>query len=324
MGSKRLIGVLFLLLVLPQLGSAQKQRVWVDTDIMIGKFKHDVDDGLALLLLLNDTNLIIEGISFVHGVDYAEKVTHKLLSRYAPNREISTFKGADDSTELGNQTDAVEALKSALEKGPLTIFALGPMTNIGTLLMLHPELAKNVEAMTYCAGRTPGKTFTPEGTKVKFSDYNFDLDPKATETVLQADVPLLLSGYDCSEELFLTRSDFKHLRKSEDKTDRWLYRKLKSWHGLWKTFLGSEKGFIPFDCSTVGALLYPSEFEVLKDVSAYTEVLKNDSKNLVKTDVKPYLLADEDSTGRRVDYCNETKAQFKKRLLKVLNHPEYQ
>ena len=52
-----------------------QQRVWIDTDIMIGKFRRDVDDGLALMLALQDTSIKIEGISFVHGVDYAEKVT---------------------------------------------------------------------------------------------------------------------------------------------------------------------------------------------------------------------------------------------------------
>ena len=304
--------------------SAQKQRVWIDTDIMIGKFAHDVDDGLALILVLSDTNLQIEGISFVHGVDYAEKVTEKLLSRYASNREIPTYKGADDSTYFGQETAAIKALAKALEQGPLTILALGPLTNIGTLLQLHPELADNIHAMTYCAGRTPGKVFTPEGSKVKFSDYNFDLDPEATAAVLKADVPLLLSGYDCSENLFLTKDDFKFLKQSKDKTDRWLFRKLKSWHGLWKTFFGSENGFIPFDCPTVGALLYADEFEITDSIPAFIEVRENDTRSLVKSDTKPYLFVDDNKEGRSVSYCHSTNAEFKKRLLKALEHPDYQ
>lgn len=326
MGGEKLstLLVISLLMLIPFFGSAQKQRVWIDTDIMIGKFKHDVDDGLALIMLLKDTNLIIEGISFVHGVDYAEKVTDRLLKRFAPDHEIPTYKGADDSTHFGTETAATRALANALEKGPLAIFALGPMTNIGTLLQLHPEVQQNVVAMTYCAGRTPGKVFTPEGAKVKFSDYNFELDPHASDIVLKSNVPLLLSGYDCSEDLFLTKEDFAHLRKSDDKTDRWLYRKLKSWHGLWKSFLGSEKGFIPFDCSTVGALLYPTEFEIIEGIPAYIEVQKNDTKSLTKSDMKPYLLVQQNQAGRTVGYCGATKAQFKKRLLKAIGHPEYQ
>jgi pyrimidine-specific ribonucleoside hydrolase len=290
---------------------------------MIGKFANDVDDGLALILALSDTNLQIEGISFVHGVDYAEKVTDKLLGRYAPNRTIPTYKGADDSTCFGQETAATKALAEAL-KEPLTILALGPMTNIGTLLELHPEVASNVQAMTYCAGRTPGKVFTPEGSKVKFSDYNFDLDPKATAAVLNANVPLLLSGYDCSENLFLTKDDFKFLKQSKDKTDRWLFRKMKSWNGLWRTFFGSKNGFIPFDCPTVGALLYADEFEITESIPAFIEVRENDTRSLVKSDTKPYLFVEQNKEGHPVSYCHSTKAEFKKRLLKALGHPDYQ
>lgn len=317
--------ILFLLLgVIAFHSKAQKKRVWIDTDIMIGKFKHDVDDGLALILLLNDTNIQIEGISFVHGVDYAAKVTDKLLNRFAPNRSIPTHKGADDKKEFGNETAATKALVAALEKGPITIFALGPMTNIGTVLSQRPDLASNVVDLTYCAGRVPGQRFNPGGGNFNFSDYNFDLDPDATQKVLDADVPLLLSGYDCSDSLFLDLDDFKHLKESDDEVDRWLYRKMKSWLSLWKGFIGSKRGFIPFDASTVGVLLYPSEFEVIPEIPARIEILENDSKNTVKTKTKPYLLADKEKGTRMVSYCSATQASFKKRLLKVLKHPDYQ
>lgn len=314
--------VLFVLLAFKV--NAQKQRVWIDTDIMIGKFKHDVDDGFALILLLQDTNLIIEGISFVHGVDYAEKVTKKLLNRFAPNRSIPTFKGADDKSEFGNKTAAVGAMNTALEKGPITLFALGPMTNIATVLHLNPELAENIEVVTYCAGRKPNQHFRPGGSKFTFSDYNFDLDPKSTELVLESNVPMLLAGYDCSDNLFLDLPDFKHLKHSDNDVDRWLYRKMKSWLSLWKTFIGSEKGFIPFDASTVGALLYPEEFEITTAIPARIEVLQNDSKNTVKTKTKPYLLVEDGKGKHVVSYCSGTNAEFKKRLLKALNNPNFQ
>ena len=303
---------------------AQKQRIWIDTDIMIGKFRRDVDDGLALMLALRDTNLQIEGISFVHGVDYASEVTEKLLARYGKGLEIPTFKGADDSTQFGDETDATLALRKALEQGPLTILALGPMTNVGTVLELHPEVIPNVKQITYCAGRRPGQLFNPGSGKVIFSDYNFDLDPYATAMVLKAGVPILLSGYDCSDNLFVSKSDFIHLKKSADKTDKWLYRKLKSWHSLWRTFIGSKQGFIPFDVSTVGALLYPEEFDITPAIPAYIPMLKNDTKHTVKTPEKPYLIVMDNAAGRIVSYCNSTNPEFKKRLLRALGHPDHQ
>lgn len=300
---------------------AQKQRVWVDTDIMIGKLKHDVDDGLALIMLLADTAIQIEGISFVHGVNYAQKVTEKMLGWYAPDRDIPLFKGADRASELGTATPAVEAIIVALEKGPMTILALGPMTNVATALQFRPDLHSNVLSVVYCAGRVPGMTFSPGSGKIKFSDYNFDLDPVSSELVLNSGVPMLLAGYDCSDSLFIAHEDFIHLKQNQRPGDKWLYHQLKEWEKLWRLFMGSEKGFIPFDCSTVGAFLYPNEFEIDGPIPAFIKVDKNDSKNTVSTANKPYLLVKDGAEGRPVSYCSYTKNQFKERLLRVMGSP---
>ncbi len=316
--------VTFLLFVfLSQVSVAQPKRIWVDSDIMIGKFRRDVDDGLALIMLLKDSSLQIEGISFVHGVDYAEKVTAKLLQWYAPERNIPTFKGADDSTGFGKTNAGVEALVKALEKGPMYILALGPMTNVGTVIKLRPDLHKNILGITYCAGRRPGMVLSIHEKGVRFSDYNFDLDPKASATLLGADFPVLLAGFDCSNNLFIDRKDFVHLRKSKNKGDRWLYRQLSDWNRLWHMFIGSRQGFIPFDCSTIGALLYPSEFESVSDIPCYIKTDVNDSKNTVSASHKPYLLVKEQKEGKLVSYCEATKPEFKARLLKAIDHPAY-
>jgi len=312
-----------LFLLLPFSLFAQTQRVWIDTDIMIGKFKRDVDDGVALIFMLRDTTIEIEGISFVHGVDYADKVTSKLLGWYAPNRNIPTFKGSDDSTGFGKETDAVKAMIAALEKGPMAILALGPMTNVGTVLKLRPDLHKNITAISYCAGRKPGMLFNPGSGKVKFSDYNYDLDPKSSATLLETEIPVLLAGYDCSDSLFLSRKDFIHLKKSDNKGDRWVFRQLKEWENLWNVFLGSKQGFIPFDCATVGALLYADEFNVESQIPAYIKTDSNDTKYTVKTAAKSYLYVDENGEGKSVSYCDFTKEEFKVRLLQALGHPDY-
>lgn len=311
--------VILLFICLGTAGSLAQRRVWVDTDISSGKFKGDMDDALALLMLLRDSTVHMEGISLVHGVRHAEKVTRKILKWYAPDRNIPVHVGADSYRELGQRTDAVTAMERALEQGPMMILALGPATNVTTLLQLRPDLRANVQAISFCAGRRPGMVFTPPGAKVRFSDYNFDLDSTAGRLLLEMDVPLLLAGYDCSDSLFLSKEDYRHLKRSGRPGDRWFYRNLSRWEWFWGAFLGVKRGLIPFDCSTVGALLYPEEFEIEDAVPASVETRDNDSPHTVKAGRKSYLLVEEGREGVRVDYCHFTHERFRERLLRTLN-----
>jgi len=313
---------LILLLIFLCFGLAEstaQRRVWVDTDISSGKLKGDMDDALALLMLLRDSTVQMEGISLVHGVKHADKVTRKLLDWYADGREIPVHVGADSHKEFGQRTAAIRALEQALEQGPMMILALGPATNITTLLQLRPDLRPNVQAISFCAGRRPGMVFTPAGAKVRFSDYNFDLDTVAGRLLLQMDVPLLLAGYDCADSLFLTKADYRHMKKSDHRGDRWFYRNMSRWEWVWRTFLGVKGGFIPFDCSTAGALLHSSEFETEKRIPAFVDIRENDSPQIIQAERKSYLLVQEDSSGTKVDYCHLTRPEFKQRLLRALH-----
>lgn len=317
---KQFLSVLCLTLIV-QISEAQIKKVWIDTDILTGKFKKDVDDALALVMALRDTSIEIVGISTVQNAVYSEKVTKKLLSWYAPNSHISVFKGADGSKDAGKETDASKAIIAALENGKLHILALGPVTNVATVLDQRKDLHSNIGSITFCAGRKPDMLFNPGSGKVKFSDYNFDLDPNSINPLLQSKVPFTLAGYDCSDSLFVDRSDFVHLKKSMNEGDRWLFKQLKNWESLWRVFMGSEKGFIPFDCATLGVLLYRDDFEIDLTTS-YVQIDKNDTKNQVKTETKPYLYVGT-MGGKPTDYCSHTKAAFKNKLLRAIHHPDY-
>lgn len=318
---KQLVALLTLVFLF-QISAAQTKKVWIDTDILTGKPRKDVDDALALIMALRDTTLEIVGISTVQNVDYSMEVTKKLLDWYAPARNIAIYNGANGSVESGKVTDASNAIIAALEKEPMHILALGPITNIGTVMRQRQDLHSKIESITFCAGRKPGKLFNPGSGKVKFSDYNFDLDSKSIEPILASNIPFTLAGYDCSDSLFLDRSDFAHLKKSDHEGDKWLYKQLKKWESLWRVFMGSEKGFIPFDCATLGVFVNAEDFE-METTNSYVKVDKNDTKNQIKADSKPYLYVSKNEVGKRTDYCSYTKSLFKKKLLKAIDHPDF-
>jgi inosine-uridine nucleoside N-ribohydrolase len=295
------------------IGKAQ-QRIWVDTDIRSGKMNGDMDDAIAMLMLLDDTTIQIEGISFVHNVNYADKVTRKLLSWFGGEKSIPLFKGATSIKQVGASNKATEAIIAALEKGPMKILALGPATNIATALKARPDLRSNVQEIVFCAGRRPEMVFSPAG-KARFSDYNFDLDSISGRILLKSSVPITLAGYDCADSLYITHGDYAHLKESAHAGDRWMYRKMKRWEGFWHTFVGTENGFIPFDCATLGVMLWSDLFSVERSIPAVVRIDANDTQNTVRGPVKAYLLVEWGAVGHQVDYCHHVNSAFKKNVM---------
>ncbi|MCF8258379.1 MAG: nucleoside hydrolase [Flavobacteriales bacterium] len=314
--------IITLLLILLGFGMvpsmAQQHRVWVDTDLSSGRPVGDMDDALALLMLLRDTSVHIEGISVVHGVRHARRVTAKLLRWYAPARDTPIHRGADTQRELGQRTEAVNAMIRALEKGPMTVLALGPATNVATVLTLRPDLVPQMQKVGFCGGRWANMVFAPDGGKVRFSDYNFEHDSVAARLLLQSGVPLLLAGYDCSDGFFLHRALYRPLKGSSHARDRWMYRNLSRWEWVWQHVFGVKDGFIPFDCSTVGALLHPDEFCIRADRAATVTEGPNDARSIVKTDRKMFLTVGAQGGIHRVDHCYHTHGIFRERLLNAL------
>jgi inosine-uridine nucleoside N-ribohydrolase len=70
-------------------------------------------------------------------------IARRLVKNYGPPR-LRVFEGAAKARDLGTETAASRALAAALRAGPLTILALGPATNVATVLSKHPDLAPRV------------------------------------------------------------------------------------------------------------------------------------------------------------------------------------
>jgi pyrimidine-specific ribonucleoside hydrolase len=279
----------------------------------------EVDDGVTLIMALRQPSIEVVGISQITVVEYGEDVTHKLLKWYnKTGRGIPVYKGSDSAKDVGVDNDATRALASALEKEKLTILAIGPTTNVATVLKNRPELAAQIDEIAFCIGRTPGLEFRPGLGNLAVGDYNFEKDVESMRIILDTDIPLVFSGFECSSSLFLGPIDIDRLNEGTE-GDRWVYNQLMPWIARGNNLFGSE-GFIPYDTTVLGYLTHPQQFRYYDDIPVEINVKANDSGNERDTRAtKEYLEVSYDfKSARKVKYAYKTLPGFEEIVIKSL------
>lgn len=308
------LGLALCVALFPSANAAEPIDVWLDVDTSTGI--SDVDDGLALIQAFHSPELAIRGVSTVYGnapLDDATRIARELVEKFGP-RGLSVHPGAAKSAELGEDNDAVRALALALGERKLTILALGPVTNVGSLLKRHPQLAPRIERVVIVAGRQAGQKFVSSETqRVPHRDFNFENDPAAMQQILDADVALVLAPWEVSSHVWLTRDDLARLR-STGGSGEWIADTSQYWIERWERGI-SPRGFNPFDTLAVGWVTHPDLIESLP-VSVRIETATDD-RDPRKT--KPYLLVKpNDSSGRQAIYCYQPRAGFHPLLVERL------
>ncbi len=304
------------------MSTANKKRIWFDTDIMIGlpeRAPREVDDGVTLIMALRQPSIEIVGISLITEVDYGFDVTKKLLAWYHKGDAIPVYKGSNLANDLGVENDATIALAAALRKEKLTILALGPNTNIGTVLKNHPELAEQIEEIIFCIGRTQGLEFRPGLGNYVVADYNFDKDVASMQQILDTNIPLVFSGFECSYSLLLGPIDIDRLQDGTE-GDQWVYDQLMPWINRGHQLFGTE-GFIPYDVTPLGYLTHPEQFKYHDAIPAQIHVLPNDApmNGLDPRPEKPYLEVSYDfPSTRKVKCAYKTLPGFEEIVIKSL------
>ncbi len=246
-----------------------RTRIWIDTDPSMGAPYREVDDAFALVLAFHSPECEIAGISTTYGnagVKRTTAVARDLVRRFgAPARitEADVYAGSRGKASLGRLTFATEALASALKKERLTYVALGPLTNLATLLQLYPKLAARFDRVIVVGGRTPGRAlaFGANG-GLRIHDANISKDPAAAGVVLDANVPLLLAPPELGGEVVLTRDDARQLA-ADGAAGRFLQRGSRTWLWFWTGIVGHRGGPL-FDSLGIIAVVKPGWVTVEK------------------------------------------------------------
>ena len=295
---------------------AGNQRIWIDTDAACdGAVAVDVDDCWAVAFMLQAPSFEIVGISTVFGnrdrAPTADEIA-RLLRRLGAADRLAAVVGAQGPLSDGapGAEDAARAMAAALEDGPMTILALGPVTNLAAMLRLRPDLAARIEGIVAVAGQRPGERFFPgSSTLLHVHDMNFRKDVEAFEIVLESGRPLTLAPYRAGSQVGIDTALLDEIAETGPDRARWLADISRGWLRLWELGFGAL-AFHPFDLVAAGVLAHPG-LVTCRPTTARIERRRSlfASRDTLEVDVQ------EDGNGRPVRYCDEIDPALACRLV---------
>lgn len=177
-------------------------KLLLDTDI-----GSDIDDAVCLAYLLAQPACDLLGITTVTGESRKRAMLASALCRVA-EKDIPIYPGteqplliplkqthapqADALDRWSHQTDfpqgeAVDFLRRTIRQHPgeITLLAIGPLTNIGLLFAVDPEIPFLLKQLVIMCG-----VFTNHLAGVGGVEWNAIGDPHATAIVYQASAPI--------------------------------------------------------------------------------------------------------------------------------------
>lgn len=205
-----------------------RTRVILDTDIGT-----DVDDCLALALLLASPEIELIGITCVYGdVGKRAQIVQKLLE-LSGNTDIPIYLGAEQTllglrkiywpgheghglvsdgdppatTATGHAVDyMIETVLS--NPDAITILAIGPLTNVGLALRKEPRMAQLLGSLMIMGGvvRGPGQFHLP------IAEHNIICDPEAAQIVLSSGAPITMVPLDVTTQVHIRPEGVERIR----------------------------------------------------------------------------------------------------------------
>jgi inosine-uridine nucleoside N-ribohydrolase len=199
-------------------------RVVIDTD-------PGVDDAVAILLALASPELDVRALTTVAGnVDLAATTLNaRRLVELAGRRDVVVAAGSAGALTgpveheggvhghdgLGDLTwdepsidldpdDAPDVIWRLVEEGPLSVVAIGPLTNLAVLLERHPDVARRVERVVVMGGASFEGNVTPA------AEFNIWADPEAAERVFAAPWPVTVMPLDLTHQATLSDDDLAY------------------------------------------------------------------------------------------------------------------
>ncbi len=252
--SRFLIGIILLFAGLPRVSFSQP--VIIDTDL-------NIDDTIAMLYLLKTASVNVKAVSIeTLGTHYCEVAARNALGilRLAGQANIPvgcgpeaplplryvyyshvikralTLSGTAQWLPVSDKRysrDAVALLLKTIKTSaaPVTILAIGQLTNIAAALQREPALKKNIRRIVIMGGaiHVPGNVSeNHSGILNNVSEWNIYIDAPAAKKVFASGIPIRLISLDATNALPIDRKFYHKVQRAHAApTANYFYELLK-------------------------------------------------------------------------------------------------
>ena len=214
-----------------------RRPVLLDTDIGT-----DVDDLLALALLVGSPEMQLIGVTTVYGDTALRARMTRLILDQMERRTVPIGIGARetltggpvwwaghegqgipglDRVQLDEGITAADLLHQAAteHRGRLELFAIGPLTNVAEAIAADDSFATSLRHLYIMGG-----AFWMEQ-----AEHNIKSDPEAADIVFRSGIPMTICGLDVTLRVLLREADMAQIREAasgigpvlEDQVRRW-------------------------------------------------------------------------------------------------------
>lgn len=117
--------------------------------------------------------------------------------------------GASLTGRHPHRGSAVSFIISEVERQPgeVTIFAIGPMTNIALALKMRPDIETKIKRIVFMGGN-----YKAPGNATPMAEFNFWFDPEAARIVLRSHIPMkVMFGLDICNLAPLHKAEFDQI-----------------------------------------------------------------------------------------------------------------
>ena len=251
-----------------------RTRLIIDTD-------PGVDDAVAILLALASEELEVLALTSVAGNVDVDKTTlnARRLLDLAGRADVLVARGCaaplvgelDDAGDvhgldgLGDiewpdpvtpesPEHAVDLIARLANEGPLTIAAIGPLTNLAVLLARYPGIESRVERVVIMGGSSFAGNVTAA------AEFNIWCDPEAAARVLSGAWPITLMPLDLTHQATLGDEDLDYLRGLGTEVGRRTAAILEPYAAYHDQWYGN-RDVIMHDAMTIYELLVPDAID---------------------------------------------------------------